>query len=110
MRVQHLRREIEAGDDQHALERDALPDVAVHVVRDLVRQHDLDLVVRVLGEHRVRDEDPPRAAEPGERGVGLLRLLAEAPLVGAEHARAGALGQRRAAASRSASRSSGLTV
>ena len=31
---------------------------------------------------------------PGERRVGLLRLLAEAPLVGAEHARAGALGER----------------
>ena len=61
--LQHARREIEAGQNQHALERDPLPDVAVHVVRDLVREHDFDFLVRVLGQHRVRHEDPPRAAE-----------------------------------------------
>ena len=33
-------------------------------------------------------------ADAGQRGVGLPRLLAEAPLVGAEHARAGAIGER----------------
>ena len=78
-RRQHPRREIEAGDNQRALEDNALPDVAVHVVRDLVRQHDLDLVVRVFREHRVGDQDPPRAAEPGQRRIGLLRLRRQGP-------------------------------
>ena len=64
--------EKEAGDDQHALEGDAFPDVAVDVVRDLVREHHLDLVVGKLREHRVGDEDPARAAEAGERGVAFL--------------------------------------
>ena len=41
--VEHTRRQIEADDNQHAFEHDALPDVAVHVVSQLVRQHDLDL-------------------------------------------------------------------
>ena len=63
-------------------------------MRELVRQDDLDFVVRVVGEHRVGHEDPPRRAEPRERGVRLLGLVAQAPLVRAEHARARPLGER----------------
>ena len=63
-------------------------------MRDLVRQHDLDFIVRVLGEHRVRHENAPRGAKTGERGVRFFRFVAEAPFVGAEDARAGAIGQR----------------
>ena len=87
-------RQIEAGENQRALEDNPLPDVAVHVMRQLVRQHDLDFVVRILGQHRVGHQDPPRAADAGERRVRLLRLLAESPFVRAEDARARALGER----------------
>jgi len=66
----------------------------VHVVRQLVRQHHFDLVVGVCGQHGVRHQNAPGAAEAGERGVGLGRLLGEAPLVGAENPRAGALRKR----------------
>ncbi len=98
-RPQHDRREIEPRQQQHALEDDALPDVAVNMVRELVREHDLDLVVRVLGQHRVGHENPTGGTETRERRVRFLRLAAEAPLVRAEHARAGAVchGQQPAA-------------
>ncbi len=92
--AERARRKVEAPEDQRALEHDALPDVAVHVVRQLVREHDLDLFVGVLGQHRVRHQNPACAAEPGERRVRLLRLVAEPPFVRAEHARAGPIGQR----------------
>ena len=39
------RAEVEPRQDQHALEDDALPDVAVHVVCELVREDDFYLVV-----------------------------------------------------------------
>ena len=93
-RAQQPRREIEPGQDQRALEDNPLPDVAVHVMRELVRQDDLDLLVGVFGEHRVRHEDPPRRAEAGQRRIGFLGLVGEAPLVRAEHARTRAFGER----------------
>ena len=71
---------IEAGENQRALEDDPFPDVAVHVMRELVRQHHLDLLVRVLGQHRVRHENPPRPADAGQRRVRLLRLRRRVPI------------------------------
>jgi hypothetical protein len=44
-RAEHSRREIEAGQNQHALESNPLPDVAVDVVRQLVRQHHFDFLI-----------------------------------------------------------------
>ena len=44
-RRQRPRREIEAGEHQRALEDNPLPDVAVDVMRQLVRQDDLDFLV-----------------------------------------------------------------
>src|SRR5207237_1023164 len=69
-------------------------DVAVHVVGELVREHDFDLFIRVLRKHGVRDENTPGGADAGKRGIRFLRLAGESPLVGAEHARAGAIGER----------------
>ena len=60
---------------------------------ELVRQDDLDLLVRVLREHRVRHEDAARRADARQRRVRLLRLLAQAPLVRAQHAGARAFGE-----------------
>ena len=85
--------EIEPGDNQRAFERDAFPDVAMHVVREFVGEDHFDFLVRIRGEHRVGHQNPARRADPGQRGVGLLGLVAEAPLVRAEHARAGTLGK-----------------
>ena len=61
---------------------------------DLVREHDFDLLIRVLGQHGVRHEDAPRRPKTGQRRVRLLRLVAQAPFVRAKHAGAGALGER----------------
>ena len=43
----------------------------MHVVRELVGEHHLDLVVRILVEHRVGDQDPPRPPDAGERRIRL---------------------------------------
>ena len=65
----------------------------MHVVRELVRQDHLDFVVRVLRQQRIRQQDPPRAAEAGERGIRLPGAVAQSPLEDTEHARPGAIGQ-----------------
>ena len=91
---QHPIRQVEAKRNQHRLERDPLPDVAMHVMRELVREDDLDFIVRVFGQQRVRDDDAPRLPDARQRRVRFLRLVAEPPLEHAHHACAGAFGQR----------------
>ena len=49
--------------DDRRLERERRPDVVMNVVRHLVREDDLDLVVRVVFEERVRDEDAAGMAD-----------------------------------------------
>ena len=101
---QHQRREIEAGR-RSARSRTQCPSRCRRERdgRSRARAPDLDLVVR-----RIRRASCPRrglrrgTADAGERGIGLLRLLAEPPLVRAQHVSAGALGQR--ASSRGAQR------
>ena len=66
-------------------------------MRNLMGQDDLDLFVGVVRQHGVRDENAPRRSEPGQRRVRLAALLAEPPLVGAEHAGVGPLGERQQA-------------
>ena len=60
----------------------------------LVRQNDLDLVVRVLRQERIGHQHAPGPAASDERGVGPSCFGAEAPLVHAQHAHTGALRQR----------------
>jgi hypothetical protein len=84
-----------------------LQDVAVDVVRHLVRQDDLDLVVRVVGQQRVRQQDPAGAARADQRGVRPPRLLAQPPLEHAQHGHAGRC-DNASSRSRSAGRSSGV--
>ncbi len=67
-------------------------------MRHLVRQHHFDLVIGILGEHRVGYEDAPRRADPCERRIGFLRLRRQTPLVCAEDVRTGAVGEREEAA------------
>ena len=52
-RTERERRQVEAGQNQAALEDDPFQDIAVNVMREFVRQHHFDLVVGVFREHRV---------------------------------------------------------
>ncbi len=90
---QRARCEVEAREDQRALEDNPLPDIAVHVMRELVREDDFDFLVGVLGQHRVGDEDAPRGAEPRERRVRLAGFLAQSPFIRAKHLCARAIGE-----------------
>ena len=46
-------------------------------MRELVRQHDLDLFVGVLSQHRVRHENASRRAQARERSIRFARLFAQ---------------------------------
>ena len=70
------------------------PDVAVHVVRELVREDNLDFVVRVFGQQRIRDDDAPCLPDAGQRRIRFFGLVAQPPLEDAHHPRARAIGQR----------------
>ena len=82
-----------AERDQHGLDDDRRPDIAIDVMRELVRQDHFDLVIRVLGQQRVGQEDAPRAPDAGQRGVRLLGAIAEPPFEDAGDARPGPVGQ-----------------
>src|SRR5438876_12020006 len=49
----------------------------VHMMADLVRENDFDLLGGELVEESVAEQDAARATQAGEGGVGLARLLAE---------------------------------
>ncbi len=88
------RRGREADHQQRGLCRHGREDVVVSMVRQLVRQHDLDLVVGIVGDERVREEDAACSPHAYERGIGTTRLFAERPLIDAECRQAGACRQR----------------
>ena len=83
----------EPGKNQRRFESDALPDVAVHVVCELVGEHDLDFILRVLLEHRVRHENATERPMPVNAAFASW-FSTESPLVGVQHVGAGALGER----------------
>ena len=60
------------------------------MVPELVRQNGLDFVIAVALKQRVRQNNAPRGSEAGERCIGFLRLLRQAPLVDAANPRSGA--------------------
>ena len=78
-------RQIEPYQSRRAFDRHGLPDVSVHMVSQLMGQHDFNLIVRVVGQERVRHKNSSGAEESNERRVGMSGLLGEAPLVDAEH-------------------------
>ena len=77
--------EKQARGGEHAAESDADPEIVIAVVRELVREHELDLVSSELREQRVADQRPARGAEAHDGGVGGVRPPAEVDLVDAEH-------------------------
>ena len=78
---------IEAGGYDERLQREPRPEIAVHVVRQLVREDHFDLVVGVGLEQRVRQQDAAGATDADERGVGLAGTVTKAPLEDAAHRR-----------------------
>ena len=70
--------------NHQGLEHEAIPDVTMGVMSELVRQDDLYLVVCVVRQKGVGDQDSPAAAGADERGVRAPGLVAEAPLVHAK--------------------------
>ncbi len=55
----------------------------MHMVRELVREDDLDFIFRIIRQQRIGQQDAPRLAQAGQRRVGLPRVVAQHPL---EHA------------------------
>ena len=89
------RRERALGDEEAdrttpPLQRHAAPQIVVDVMRQLVREHDFNLVVGVIGEQGVREQDAAGAAHARQGGVGFLGVRAQRPFVDAADPRAGA--------------------
>ena len=84
----------EAERHQRRFDRNAGPHIAMHVMRELVREDDLDLIIGVIGQQRVGQEDAAGASEPGERRVRLARAVAQPPLEDAQHLCPGSLRER----------------
>ena len=76
------------------LARHRLPHVAVHVVGQLVRHDDLDLVVAVVGQQGVRQQHAARRADADQGRVRPRGIGAQAPLVNADRGRAGTPDER----------------
>src|SRR6266702_2779700 len=56
-------------------------------------EHCLNLIRRIVLQQRVGQNDAAGCPQPGKRGIGLLALFRELPLIDAAHARAGAFTQ-----------------
>ena len=103
-------RQVEAGQDQHALERRCPSRCrrargGASSCASTTSISSSEYSASIVSDTRMRRVAPM----PGQRRVGLLRLLAQAPLVGAQHAGARAFGEADSRV-RSDSRSSGLTA
>ena len=60
---------------------------------ELVRQHDLNLVIRMLRQQCIGQEDPARPPHPCQRSVGLPGSVAKLPFEDTEYPRPGPLGE-----------------
>src|SRR5713226_10740196 len=67
--------------------------MTVYVVAEFVGQNGLNLVGGVVGQQRIRQNDPAGVAQSGERGIRLLAFFRELPLVDAANASSRALPQ-----------------
>src|SRR5580700_7166271 len=65
----------------------------MNMVTEFMREDGFDFFRSVVVQQRVRENDPPRAAEPGESGICLLALLRKFPPVYSAHSRARPLPQ-----------------
>src|SRR4030095_2438145 len=63
------RRQSRGDEQEHPLDEQAAPDVAVDVMAELVGQHGLDLLRSEAAQERIEDDDPPRAPDADRRGV-----------------------------------------
>ncbi len=75
------------------LHENAFKNVLVHVMAEFMGQHRFDLFRGVIVEESVGQNDAARAAQAGERRVGLLAFFRELPALHAAHARARSLAQ-----------------
>jgi hypothetical protein len=85
----------EADQAEREQADDALDDVLVLEVAQLVRQHGVDLAGRQLGQQRVEEHHALGRAEAGEVGIGVRAALAAVHHEQALGREAAALHQRR---------------
>ena len=80
--------------NEDRLDHEAVPDVTVRMVPQLVGQDDFDFVVGIMRQQGVREQDAAAPARTDERRIGAPRLLTQAPLVHAEDGHARTLRER----------------
>ena len=91
--VQHHIHQVQSSERQNRLADDQLPDVAMHVMSQFVRQHDLDLVRCIATQHGIAQHDAACVAQAHQRGVGCRRLAAHLHGEDTAHAGMGAFGK-----------------